>query len=492
MATYYFRNTGDVNWGTASNWSLTDGGGATGAVPTSADDAYFTSNSGNCTVNGTLRVCKTLVFSGVGAGNYAGTLTMTNNITVSGNITLSATMTIAGASILTLDADGSLNFNGKTWPNAFTILNTSGTKTTTLLSDITINGLFTLFYSAAYTFNGTFSINLNGGTAGSGTYTQGTGTTTLNLKGGTWSSNTIRINTNLDGNVTISGTVGFNTAILTYLSGTITTSGSTLSTTGNATINTSGMGTTTNAWNNVTITANLGNSTLTSDLYCTGTLLLSTPAAVINGNNIYCSGSLTVSSGGTSTGTTNIILNGTGIFSNTTGTLRNNLTINTSGTITISGTINYNTGTLTYTAGIVKANTATLNIAANTTFVNCDKINFKIISITAGATITMNKFFSGSATTPTRIQSSSTTSNYTITFQDGFEKITKFTRISNCTLSRPGQLLCLTNNSNKGGNVGVRYINQIPDGFAKNSPSIPNTMTNYIASISDPVFQTLL
>jgi len=48
MATYYFRNVG-TDWGTAANWSLTNGGGATGAVPTASDDALFTINSGNCT-----------------------------------------------------------------------------------------------------------------------------------------------------------------------------------------------------------------------------------------------------------------------------------------------------------------------------------------------------------------------------------------------------------------------------------------------------------
>ena len=57
MPTYFFRNTGDTNWGTATNWSLTDGGGATGQVPLATDIARFSNNSGNCTVNGSNRVC---------------------------------------------------------------------------------------------------------------------------------------------------------------------------------------------------------------------------------------------------------------------------------------------------------------------------------------------------------------------------------------------------------------------------------------------------
>ena len=61
MATYYFRNTGNTAWNTASNWSLTDGGGPTGVVPTATDDAYFTSNSGSCVVAGTVGVCTNLI-----------------------------------------------------------------------------------------------------------------------------------------------------------------------------------------------------------------------------------------------------------------------------------------------------------------------------------------------------------------------------------------------------------------------------------------------
>ena len=112
MATYYFRNAG-VNWGDAANWSLTDGGGATGAVPSSTDDAVFTNNSGNCTVNTTNRVCQTLNFNG-GTG-YTNTITFTFNISVSGAITLSSGMTFAGAATLRYFSglNSTLTSNGK-------------------------------------------------------------------------------------------------------------------------------------------------------------------------------------------------------------------------------------------------------------------------------------------------------------------------------------------------------------------------------------------
>jgi hypothetical protein len=102
-----------VNWGDPANWSLTDGGGATGAVPSSTDDAVFTNNSGNCTVNTTNRVCQTLNFNG-GTG-YTNTITFTFNISVSGAITLSSGMTFAGAATLRYFSglNSTLTSNGK-------------------------------------------------------------------------------------------------------------------------------------------------------------------------------------------------------------------------------------------------------------------------------------------------------------------------------------------------------------------------------------------
>ena len=141
MATYYFRNVG-TDWNTASNWSTTDGGGADGAVPTAADDAYFTSNSGSCTISTASRVCKTLIFSGVGAGNYANTFTLNNTLTVSGNITLSASMTFSGTSTITVNTTSTLTSNGKTMTCNLTL--TGASVTVTLGDNVTIDGNFSL------------------------------------------------------------------------------------------------------------------------------------------------------------------------------------------------------------------------------------------------------------------------------------------------------------------------------------------------------------
>ena len=104
----YVRSVGG-NWGTASTWSLTDGGGATGSVPTSSDNVYMTNNSGNCTLDASNKVCKAF-----NAYSYTGTLTMTYSITVSGSVVIGTGMIITGAGTWTINAAGGFTTNGKT------------------------------------------------------------------------------------------------------------------------------------------------------------------------------------------------------------------------------------------------------------------------------------------------------------------------------------------------------------------------------------------
>ena len=196
--------------------------------------------------------------------------------------------------------------------------------------------------------------------------------------------------------------------------------------------------------------------------------------------------------GGTTTiitGTTNIKITGGTITGISTTQLRNNLEIAGDVTISDSAEFRYNTGTLTYTSGKVTTTGSTLLIALATTLINMDKIAWNIVLAPAGTILTMNKFFSGSPKQKTTIQSSTSGTAYTITFQDTFEKTAKFVKVSDCSLTRKGQLLMLTSNSDKGGNSGIRYINQSPNGIAKNAPSIVNTMTSpAFGLVADPCF----
>lgn len=89
MASRYWVG-GTAAWdGTAgSKWSLTSGGAGGQAVPTSADDVFFTaSSSGTCTT-ATGAVCKSLDFTG-----FTGSFVMGDQLDIYGSLTCSSGMT---------------------------------------------------------------------------------------------------------------------------------------------------------------------------------------------------------------------------------------------------------------------------------------------------------------------------------------------------------------------------------------------------------------
>lgn len=144
MATYYFRNTGTGVWGTSSNWSLTSGGGATGAVPTASDTAVFDSNSISCTLNTSNRVCLAL-----SATTYTNTLAFTTlNLTVSGNIDLGSGMTLTNTTGgLVVNANSTIRTNGKTMSVPFSAL--TGGITLTFTDDFILSDSLTIFGTLA-------------------------------------------------------------------------------------------------------------------------------------------------------------------------------------------------------------------------------------------------------------------------------------------------------------------------------------------------------
>lgn len=145
--------------------------------------------------------------------------------------------------------------------------------------------------------------------------------------------------------------------------------------------------------------------------------------------------------------------------------------INSSGNMKLSGNLTIVGGTFKCTNNSVDASNLSLQItngASSAVFTDVHKIVFKSIDIVASTTTIMNEFFSGSPKTITAINST-TTGNYTISFSDGFEKIAKFVNINYATFTRPQQLLLITKSPMKSTNTrGIRYINQSPNGVAKN------------------------
>ena len=381
MAANIFTGTTDNNWGTSTNWSL-------GVVPTASDGhvATFNVTSPNCTVNTSARVCNAIDFTG-----YTNTITMTNGITVSGNVTLDSTMAsrVSGSSGLTVNATATLTSNGGTWNNDLRI----GNGTFTLTDNWIILGSFTNDFGITNVYNG-FSFSING------SYTQtsftGASTTKIILTGNgnvsVTSGSQLPVDFNASGTYTMTSTwyLYGSGVTFTYISGTLNCGTQTFQVY-NATLN----NVSSINFYNVTFVNSGTTPTLNSNMNVTNTLTMG--GSVVTGSNIYTA-NLTVTN--TNSGTTNIIMNGTGTWSGI-GTLKNNLTINTSGTITISGTVNYNTGTLTYTSGTVTTTGSTLTIAASTTL-NTNGIswnNITTISVTQTWTLLSDLNLSGTINT---------------------------------------------------------------------------------------------
>jgi hypothetical protein len=255
-------NTSGMNW---ANITL------------SGSSTYTLSSQLNLT--GTLTISANAIFSG--AFNIAtGALTTsgaTQGITLSGNITASGLWT----------STSSTSF---TWSGAFDITADSFLKTGA--------GSITLPRSVVITNTSTFQTNSSsmfssGGvtwrTGGLTTTTTLNGSTKIILTGGTWSAGAGTLNNNCDlaGNVTISGTVNYGTNTLTYVSGTITTTGSTLNLTANCTLNTPSANMT---WNNITVGA--GVTVTITNAFTAGTLTLPNGAATFAGSG-FTVGTLT-------------------------------------------------------------------------------------------------------------------------------------------------------------------------------------------------------
>lgn len=467
-----------------------------GVVPVAGDDVVATATSGNLTVN--------VASGGVGLlsfimTNYTGILTMDNTLTISGTMTLVSGMgTIAGTSAIICNTTATLTSGGKVIPQ----LSLAGSSQTyTLADNFQVGDFININSITLVTLNGN-TLSVSGNVIVSRLLT---GTTNLVYNTSTTQSIDVQSSCSLPtqtfnavGTITIVA-YGLSGGILTYTAGVVDWANSTLTISASATLN---LGTMPTALNNLTTSGVSPTITLLSDLYVRGTLTLSSSGTPIwTGNTLYIGGNLIHQTNSIQTGTTTFVMNGTGTWVSTSINciIRNNFTINTTGKITFGALVVYNTGTFTYLSGKVvapKNSIFLISIGVGTTLINCHKINFETVQITQSTTITMNEFFSGSPNKPVKVISSAT-ANYNITFQNGYEKIAKYVKVSNLTLTNTaasrGSLLILNNKgkyfrgSNNIGNI--RYTNTAPNGIAKGDPSVPNQMTAPIGGyLSDPVF----
>ena len=315
MATYYFRNTGNQNWNVGTNWSLTDGGASAGAFPGALDDAYFTSLSGNCTVN-TPSNCRNLIFAGVGAGNYSGALSIVFSLTASGTvITLSPTMSFGGGSALlaTSPTTATLTSNGRSIPR-FRPGAAGGVFT--FADDWTVT---VAFETQAGTLLGS-TVRLLGDITGTSN-NQNISTTVLSIEGSSNQSigGTFRIGMPITINKP-SGTLTIGNILIvssfTYVAGTVVCTGT--FNIGNSAALSSPFNFTAGSinFNSFTIDTTGSTITLVEPVYVYGTLTygVTTRSPVVNGQPIYARGTLTSThTTGFSSGTSDLYIDGTGL-----------------------------------------------------------------------------------------------------------------------------------------------------------------------------------
>ncbi len=287
-ARYWIGNGTNTNWNSSplTNWSATSGGVVRVAAPTVADDVIFDGAGVAGNSNSTLSATASMLSLTISAG-YTQTITFNAVPTVAGNLTIHNGFTIAGSSSMTISAASTITSNGKTWPNAMTWgagtksvsgnltitgnLTTSTTQTINLSGNISIGGTYIVSSNTTLTPSAAETLTANGITLQNAS---SQGTAKIILTGGTWSATTASgfINNPMDlqGNVTISGAVYINTGVvLTYVSGTCTTTGSTLNIVNDVTLNTAGI-----TWNNVTLTNNNPTVTINSLFSIAATLTI--------------------------------------------------------------------------------------------------------------------------------------------------------------------------------------------------------------------------
>jgi hypothetical protein len=421
------------NWNATATW-------VGGVVPLVGDTVDFTALSGPLVVN-----IATVILAGINFTNYVNTITFNNIIQLNGSLNLgTGGYTQAGASGLWLL--GNTSISGTTvWTRTFTV-SIGSAVTFTLsnnlnLTDLSLTGnggllsfilggnVVSISNNISFFGNGSFTLNIpndlqitnlllgannartcviNGFTlsiSGNLTQSQGifitSGTASILLNGtGTWSNTStgaLRNNLTIDtaGTITISGTVYFNSATITYIQGNVITTGSTLVIAGITTLNCGNMNDIiTNKWNNIVSAS--GAYVLISDLNCQNFTGGGGAVTFTNsGGNIFISGNLLHNSSGAILGTASINLIGTGTWTDTTtNDIRSNLNINTTGTITIVGNIAYSVGTLTYISGTVVTTSSTLTLG-NGAILDTNGITWNNIIPSGTVTLTSDLYFSG-------------------------------------------------------------------------------------------------
>ncbi|HNQ21442.1 MAG TPA: hypothetical protein PKI46_10310, partial [Bacteroidales bacterium] len=268
-------------------------------------------------------VAGTISIELTGTGNLGGYIACSNfTINASGTYTITSIgITVGAGCNFTLTSgtvDGTTNINTATFQSctlsgfgSTNFYNSILNGTTVITSDLTFIG--NLVLSQNFTQTGVYNIYVGGNFSCNGSYT-GQATIILNGTGilsgtGTLAGFNLIINT--AGTITVSGTFTKGAVgTITYIAGTVVTTGSTLAISGSISLDAAGIN-----WNNVTL-SNTQTLTLLNDLIIDGTFAIANITGrtyTINGFNIYANGSVNLNAiVSYVVGTTKFIFSGTG------------------------------------------------------------------------------------------------------------------------------------------------------------------------------------
>lgn len=439
-------------------------------------------------------------WSAIGSnGNLNVSLYINGNVTVSGNVYFggnsslvysSGTVTTTGSTLNISSSGVTLNTNGITWNN----LSFTATNTTTLTSNLTVNGVLTT--GATTTVNRTVAetITIAGGLQHNGSLG---GTAEIYLTGGTWNGGGgLNSNIFLNGNISVPGLIVLGAITVKYLSGTVTATSSIVNWQGTVTFDTADV-----VWGSFSVGVGGGaNMTMKNDIvlmgylsvYKTGSVGFSSSGGVfnitvyggMNGNNCWMGNANSAFILKGSTFSSNIVSGGQIILDGDV-TLTGNNTIQSAVTPI----------TMIYRSGRVDGSTSTIAGNFGATFTNMHKVPIKAATLNNGYTYTFNQMFVGLPNAPCLVTCAS---NPTIAFTDSFERVGDNVMLAGSfTMSRPLQFVSpityKMGGSTRLNSSGVRYVNQTPDGFAKNTdPVLSRNLTGNAAKLeADPNFYIL-
>ena len=378
MALRYLVSGGTGNWNSTTNWSASSNGSPGASFPVAADDVIIDTGSGNANlIVNVAAACTSITFDNAHTGN----LDMSAVLTVSGNVTLGALMTSTGTANIAKSGSGNMTSNGHVFSGG--IIMTVGTRTLTWIDDWdilnyagTALGVTTWSGPRIISIRGNFTSFFLNTVAGNITTARMSGTGNISLStGGNPASASLGINTIIDtlGTCTM---VAINLAncTFTYTQGNFIAGATTLNCGLGTTLDTdrtSTGGDKITFFNVSRVNAGIGNITLLTDLWMSGSLLnpVGTTTLIGVGRKIYVGANLATSFFGDPVIEMNTSTNGT----LNAGSHTISIIINKTGgaSVTFGGNIAFaQTGKFyTLTSGVINpdSRSATINTSLNIT-----------------------------------------------------------------------------------------------------------------------------